>query len=64
MKKNLIVYYETERGKKLELDGATGIDLLTAMLLLVKEIKINTGWTNKDILAEVCHMLNISLKEI
>lgn len=57
MRKKLIVYYETEKKKGLEFDGATGMDLFTAMLLLVKQLKNDTGWTNKDILSEVDRML-------
>lgn len=57
MKKNLIIYYETEKNKGLEFNGATGMDLFTAMLLLVKQLKSDTGFTNKDILSKVDRML-------
>lgn len=57
MKRNLIIYYETEKNKGLEFNGATGMDLFTAMLLLINQMKNDTGWTNKDILSEVDRML-------
>ena len=57
MKRNLIIYYETEKNKGLEFNGATGMDLFTAMLLLINQMKNDTGWTKEDILSKVNRML-------
>lgn len=57
MKRNLIIYYETEKNKGLEFNGATGMDFFTAMLLLIKQMKNTTGWSNEYILSKVNRML-------